>query len=101
VRIAARRPECADALTRAVGGRAVRSIAQAVAGAHVVCAATSAAEPVVTAVARHPHDRPPGAEPLPAAVASGTLVTAVGFGGREVGPELVTGARRGATTPSG
>lgn len=74
VRVAARRPQRAAALAEAVGGRAVASVANAVAGAHVVCAATSAAEPVV------------------AAVASGALVTSVGFGGDEVDRKLVAGA---------
>jgi len=77
VRVAARRPEAAQALARELGARAVPGVAHAVRGADVVCAATASPDPVLALA-----DLSPGA-----------LVTSVGFAGREVGADVVAAAR--------
>jgi len=75
VRVAARRPERARTLAGLFGARAMPGIAEAAAGADVVCLATAATAPVVEAA-------PPG-----------VLVCSVGYGGGEVGRGLVAAAR--------
>ncbi len=79
LRVAARRPEAAEALARAHGARFVATIEEAVRGADVVCLCTSAGAPVVA----------------PAWLAPGAHVTSVGYAppGGELDPALARAGR--------
>jgi ornithine cyclodeaminase/alanine dehydrogenase-like protein (mu-crystallin family) len=79
LRVAARRPERAEALARSHGARFVPAIEQAVRGADVVCLCTGASEPVVA----------------PEWLAAGAHVTSVGYAppGGELDPALARSGR--------
>jgi ornithine cyclodeaminase/alanine dehydrogenase-like protein (mu-crystallin family) len=79
VRVAARRPEAAEALARAHGARSLATIEDAVRGADVVCLCTGASTPVVA----------------PDWLAPGAHVTSVGYAppGGELDPALARSGR--------